>query len=75
MHRRSVLSTFYIFHPLEFCCKIAEKTEQNWYPQKASKNEAQGVPELTQNGSELIENITKIEKSDKKNMKIEGSIF
>ena len=62
MHRRDVLSTFYLFHLFEICCKMAEKTEQNWYPQKTSKNEAQGVPELTQHGSELIEKNTKIEK-------------
>ena len=45
---------------------MAEKTEQNWYPQKTSKNEAQGVPELTQNGSEFIEKLSEIEKSGPK---------
>ena len=66
MHRRSVLSTFYFFHFFEICDKMYQKTKENWYPQKTSKNKAQGVPELTQNGSELIETITKIGKNAKK---------
>ena len=54
---------------------MAEKTEQNWYPQKTSKNEAQGVPELTQNGSEFIEKLSEIEKSGPKNWKLSGQFF
>ena len=38
------------------------QTEQNWYPQKTSKNDAPGVPRWSQNGSELIEKILKISK-------------
>ena len=54
---------------------MAKKTEQNWYPQKTSKNEAQGVPELTENGSELIEKSPENQKEYLKDMKNEGSIF
>ena len=44
MHRRSVLSTFYFFHVFENCWKMTHKTKQNWWPQKTSKSDAQGVP-------------------------------
>ena len=66
MHRRSVLSTFRFFYFVQICDKIAPKAEQNWYPQKTSKNEAQGVPELTKNGSELIRFYLKISKMGQK---------
>ena len=66
MHRRSVLSTFHFFVFFEICDKIDQKTRQNRYPRKTSKNEAHGVPELTQNGSELIGKIMKIEKNTQK---------
>ena len=66
MHRRGVLSTFCIFHVFEICGKMAEKTQQKRYPQKTSKNEAQGGPELTQNGSEFIEKSSEIEKTIQK---------
>ena len=51
MHRRSVLSTFYFFHFFEICEKMTQKTKQNRWSKKTSKNRSQGVPELTQNGS------------------------
>ena len=51
MHRRSVLSTFYLFHFFEICEKMTQKTKQNRWSKKTSKNRSQGVPELTQNGS------------------------
>ena len=54
---------------------MAEKTKQNWYPQKTSKNETHGVPEVTQNGSKLIENSLEIEKVTKKTWKLRGQFF
>ena len=45
---------------------MIQKTEQNWYPQKTSNNDAPGVPRWSQNGSELIEQIWKILKIDPK---------
>ena len=60
-----IWALFAIFHFFEICGKIAETTQQNWYPQKTSKTEAQGVPEFTQNGSKLIENSPEIEKVTK----------
>ena len=75
MHRRSVLSTFHFFHFFENCEKMIQKTEQNWYPQKTSKNEAPGVPRWSQNGSELIEKILKISKIDSKKSFLRGRFF
>ena len=72
MHRRSVLSTFYFFH----CCwKITQTTKQNWLPKKTSKNDAQGVPELTQNGSEFVKNLQKITKRPQQTWKLRGQSF
>ena len=75
MHRRSVLSTFHFFHFFEMRRKMTQKTEQNWYAKKTWKNEAQGVPELTQNGSELIGKILKISKMGQKLFFSRGYFF
>ena len=54
MHRRSVLSTFHFFSFSDNYWKITKKMKQNWYRKETSTNEAQGVPKLTQNSSELF---------------------
>ena len=54
MHWRSVLSTFHFFSFSDNYWKITKKMKQNWYRKETSTNEAQGVPKLTQNSSELF---------------------
>ena len=52
MHRRSVLSTFYLFfYFFEICENMTQKTKHNRWSKKTSKNRSQGVPEFTPNGS------------------------
>ena len=58
--RRDGLSTFYFFHFFWNLLTNDQKMKQNRYPQKTSKNWSRGVPEWTQNGSELVGKLQKI---------------
>ena len=53
---------------------MTQTTEQSWWPKEASKNEAQGVPELTPNDPEFIEKDTGIIQIPKK-MKLPEATF
>ena len=65
-----------MFSVFEFLCFLQKKKMSAKYDaEKSSENEPQGVPKLTQNGSELTEKITKTPKFASKSLFLRDRFF